>query len=564
MPGGDQLPHIAVEEGEQNGPDMRAVLIGVAEDDDLVVFQPVQAKALVDIGAQRGDEGAEFLVVEHLVDALFLGVQRLAAKGQDGLKTAVAALLGAAAGAVALYDEQLVQLRLAAGAAGQLAHQRRGFQRVLGAGHVPGLPGGFPDVGGADGLFHQLLAQLLIFQVFKIGGQLLGHDGFHQRTDFRIAQTSLGLALELGIFDHGHHDGGHALPEVVAPQIGVLVLQRSQPAGKIIHHLGVGGFEARLVAAALAGGNVVDIGEHILRVAVRILNGCPEDHVLPLALDVDGLVVEGGLILVQVFHIVQNAALKQEGLSALGRAGGVLGIFLRRVRVGFDGSCGLFRDALVGKGNGQPLVQIGQLPQAAADGIVIEMNGLKDPVVRQKADQRTPLPGVAQLLQGLHGVAGGDLARGRVSHTFEAGLIMLKVMEYIHGRPTAQGVDHGRAHAVQTAGIGVVFIVELAARVQLGEDDFGAADPHGGVDVHGHTPPVVLHAGGAVVVQGDFHMVSIAAHGFVDSVIHDLPQHMVETPAAGGADIHAWTHPHCVQPFQNLNTAGVILLCHEV
>ena len=30
MPGGDQLPHVAVEEGEQNGPDMRAVLIGVA------------------------------------------------------------------------------------------------------------------------------------------------------------------------------------------------------------------------------------------------------------------------------------------------------------------------------------------------------------------------------------------------------------------------------------------------------------------------------------------------------------------------------------------------------
>ena len=192
------------------------------------------------------------------------------------------------------------------------------------------------------------------------------------------------------------------------------------------------------------------------------------------------------------------------------------------------------------------------------------MNGLKDPVVRQKADQRTPLPGVAQLLQGLHGVAGGDLARGRVGHAFEAGLIMLKIMEYIHGGPTAQRVDHGRAHAVQAAGIGIVFVIELAARVQLGEDDFGAADAHGGVDVHGHTPPVVLHAGGAVVVQGDLHMMGIAAHGLVDGVIHDLPQHMVETPAAGGADIHARTHPYCVQPFQNLNTAGVILLCHEV
>ena len=63
----------------------RQVLIGIAEDDDLVVFQSVQAEALVDVGAQRGDEGAELLVVEHLVDALFLGVQRLAAKGEDCL-----------------------------------------------------------------------------------------------------------------------------------------------------------------------------------------------------------------------------------------------------------------------------------------------------------------------------------------------------------------------------------------------------------------------------------------------------------------------------------------------
>lgn len=232
--------------------------------------------------------------------------------------------MGAAACAVALYDEQLIQLRLAPGAACQLAHQRRGFQRVFGAGHVPGLPGGFPDVGGADGLFHQLLAQLLIFQVFKIGGQLLGHDGLHQRTDFRIAQTALGLALELGILHHGHHHGGHALPEVVAAQIGIFILQCSQTAGKIIHHLGIGGLETRFMASALAGGNVVDIGEHILGIAVRILNCRPEDHVLPLALDIDGFFVEGRFFLVQVLDIIQNAALKQEGLGALRGAGGVL------------------------------------------------------------------------------------------------------------------------------------------------------------------------------------------------------------------------------------------------
>ena len=419
-------------------------------------------------------------------------------------------------------------------------------------------------MGGADGLFHQLLAQLLIFQVFKIGGQLLGHDGLHQRTDFRIAQTALGLALELGILHHGHHHGGHALPEVVAAQIGIFILQCSQTAGKIIHHLGIGGLEARFMASALAGGNVVDIGEHILGIAVRILNCRPEDHVLPLALDIDGFFVEGRFFLVQVLDIIQNAALKQEGLGALRGAGGVLRRFLRRISVGFGGLGRLFRNALVGKGDGQSLIQVGQLPQAAANDVVIELDRLKDPVVRQKTDQRAPLPGIAQLLQRLHRMPGGDLARRRIGHALKTGLIVLEIMKHIHRGPAAQRVHHGRAHTVQAAGVGVVFVIELAARVQLGEDDFGAADAHGGVDVHGHTPPVVLHAGGAVVVQGDLHMMGIAAHGFVDGVVHDLPQHMVETPAAGGADIHARTHPHRVQPFENLNTAGVILLCHEV
>ena len=159
---------------------------------------------------------------------------------------------------------------------------------------------------------------------------------------------------------------------------------------------------------------------------------------------------------------------------------------------------------------------------------------------------------------------GGDLARRRIGHALKAGLIVLEIMKHIHRGPAAQRVHHGRAHAVQAAGVGVVFVIELAARVELGEDDFRTADPHRGMDVHRHAASVVLYAGGAVVIQRDLHVMGITAHGFIDGVIHDLPQHMVETPAAGGADIHARTHPHRVQPFENLNTAGVILLCHEV
>ena len=44
---------------------------------------------------------------EHLAERRLLGVEHLAAQRQDGLELAVAALLGGAAGGVALDDEQL-------------------------------------------------------------------------------------------------------------------------------------------------------------------------------------------------------------------------------------------------------------------------------------------------------------------------------------------------------------------------------------------------------------------------------------------------------------------------
>ena len=58
-----------------------------------------------------------------------LDVEDLAAQGQDGLEVPVAALLGRAAGAVALDDVQLALGRVALGAVGQLAGQGHALQR---------------------------------------------------------------------------------------------------------------------------------------------------------------------------------------------------------------------------------------------------------------------------------------------------------------------------------------------------------------------------------------------------------------------------------------------------
>ena len=62
---------------------------------------------------------------QRLVEARLLHVQDLAAQGQDGLERAVAALLGRAAGGVALDQVQLALLGVALLALRELAGQAR-------------------------------------------------------------------------------------------------------------------------------------------------------------------------------------------------------------------------------------------------------------------------------------------------------------------------------------------------------------------------------------------------------------------------------------------------------
>ena len=100
VPALDDLGHLPVEEGQQQGADVRAVDVGVGHDHDLVIAQLRDVELVAaDAGAHRLDEGADLLRREHLVEARALDVQDLAAQRQDGLVVAVAALLGRAAGA---------------------------------------------------------------------------------------------------------------------------------------------------------------------------------------------------------------------------------------------------------------------------------------------------------------------------------------------------------------------------------------------------------------------------------------------------------------------------------
>ncbi len=114
---------------------------------------------------------ATLLGCDDLVDARSLDVEDLALQRQDRLVLAVAALLGGAAGGIALYEVELAQRGIAFLAIGQLAGQPDAVQHALAARELACLARcfartrGLHDLGADDlgiaGLFHQEFSELL-------------------------------------------------------------------------------------------------------------------------------------------------------------------------------------------------------------------------------------------------------------------------------------------------------------------------------------------------------------------------------------------------------------------
>ena len=94
----DEFLHLAVEEGQQERPDVAAVDVGIAHQDDPVIAELGDVKVVgPHAGAERRDDVPYFLESERLVEPRLLDVEDLALEGQDRLEDSVAPLLGRSA-----------------------------------------------------------------------------------------------------------------------------------------------------------------------------------------------------------------------------------------------------------------------------------------------------------------------------------------------------------------------------------------------------------------------------------------------------------------------------------
>ena len=272
------------------------------------------------------------------------------------------------------------------------------------------------------------------------------------------------------------------------------------------------------MGAALARVDVVGEGEEALLVPVVVLQGDLDLDIVLLALEEEHLRMDGRLVLVQVLDELDDAALVEEGVRAL--------------------------VALVLDDDLEPLVEEGQLAEPVGERVEGERGLLEDLAVRLEADDRA--------------VLGGLLSRREVAlrHTELVALgPHLALTADLQLEPFRERIDDRYADTVEAAGNLVGGMLELAARVEHGEDDLGRRLARLLVGVHGDAASVVADGAGAVRVQDDLDAVGEAAHRLVDGVVHHLVHEVMQAIGARVADVHGRALPDGLEALQNLDVA---------
>ena len=521
----DDLVHVAEEEGQEQRADVGAVHVRVGHQDDLVIAELREVELLgADPRPHRRDEQTDLVVGEHLVVTRLLRVDDLAPQRQHRLGPAVAALLGRAAGRVALDQEELAGPRLALRAVGELRREPFVVAPAL-AGELARLPRRLARLRRPHALVGDLPRGRRI--LLEGLGQLVVDDLLDEPLDVRVAELGLGLALELRLGQPDGDDGRQPLAHVVAGDASLEALEEAV-------RLGVGGDPARHgraepgeVRAALARVDVVREGEHRLLVAVVVLQGDLDLDVPLLALEVEDLRVDRRLVLVQVLDELDDAALVEERVGA--------------------------SVALVLDDDLEAAVQERELAEAVRQGVEGEGRLLEDRRVRLEADDRAVLRGL--------------LARGQRAGRPAALLVALgphlAAPPDLDLEPLAQRVHDRDADAVETARDLVGGMLELPAGVQDRQDDLRGRLPALLVEVHGDAAPVVTDRTGSVRVEDDLDGVAVRPERLVHGVIHRLVHEVVEPVGARVADVHRGALADGLEALEDLDVArGVGFVAH--
>jgi len=93
---------------------------------------------------------------------------------------------------------------------------------------------------------------------------------------------------------------------------------------------------------------------------------------------------------------------------------------------------------------------------------------------------------------------------------------------------------------MKTAGDLIGILVKFPASMELGHDDFGGGDTFFGMDGDGDAAAIITDGARAVGVQNHLNAVGMSSEAFVDRIIDNLINHVMQARAVIRiANIHA-------------------------
>ena len=126
--------------------------------------------------------------------------------------------------------------------------------------------------------------------------------------------------------------------------------------------------------------------------------------------------------------------------------------------------------------------------------------------------------------------------------------------------PVGERVDDGNADAVKAAGNFVGIAVEFPASMEDGHHHFGGGLFLGGVHVDGNAAAIVDDGYGIIFVDGDVDFVAEPGQRFVDGIVDDFPDEMMQAEIAGGTDVHRGTLANGFDAAEDFDGSCVVLV----
>ena len=316
---------------------------------------------------------------------------------------------------------------------------------------------------------------------------------------------------------------GQAFAHIFTGEVVVLLAEDPLAARVCVQGPGEGRTEPGHVGTALVGVDVVGEAEDRLLVGAVPLHRHFDGAFVFVAFEVHDLVVHRLFVLVEVADEVLDAAVVLEG-DALAIGAFVVQVDLETTR------------------------QERCFPQPVDQRREVVVDLLEDLAVGEE--------------RNLGAVVLGRLTPGEVSLGAAPHVILIPEVSVgpdLQVEFFGERVDHGDADAVQATGhLGAAAVAELAAGVEHGQDDLGRGALLLFHDADRDATAVVGDADPVVRMDDHGDFVAMAGQCFVDGVVDDLVDEVMQPAGAGRADVHTGSLAHSLEAFQDSDVLGAV------